>query len=251
MWMVLCSKADVAALWAYQGLKRRGLSPLVLVTAEVLANSLRWEHRVGPRGADIEIELYDGRRISKRETRGTLNRLQGVPYEQALQIRESDRMYAAQEFTAFFMSWLNALPSPILNRPTVQGLSGQWRHISEWICLASKAGLPVPGYCMTSREPADEIHNLGRLVHAGAPVITVIVVAGRAICAHAPAHILQASAEVAKLAETELLGLEFIVDSQGSWIFAGATPAPDLRSGGEELLDALFCALKEGRPGDS
>ena len=32
-------------------------------------------------------------------------------------------------------NWLNALPGPLLNQPTPQGLCGNWRHPSAWAVL--------------------------------------------------------------------------------------------------------------------
>jgi hypothetical protein len=249
MWLVLCSNSDLSALWAYQGLKERGLDPLELVSAEVLANSLRWEHRLGADGASIEITLPDGRNIRGSDTRGTLNRLQAFSYEYLPLARESDRLYAAQEFTAFFMSWLNVLPAPVLNRPTAQGLAGQWRHLSEWVWLATRARLPVPRYAKSSRDGMSQQHGFGRLVPANVPVQTVTVVAGRAVYARgqAPPEILEGCIALSNLSGVELLGVEFVVSNDDSWTFVGATPLPDLRLGGQALLDALFAALKGGR----
>ncbi|HEY0323792.1 MAG TPA: hypothetical protein VGC66_22760 [Pyrinomonadaceae bacterium] len=245
MWLVLCSNDDLSALWAYQGLKERGLAPMELVSAEVLAHSLRWEHRLGADGTYTEITLPDGRTINNRSTRGTLNRLQAFP-GYLLRARASDRLYATQEFTAFFMSWLNALPAPVLNRPTAQGLSGPWRHISEWVWLASRASLPVPRYAETSREWTAQALYSGRLVPANTPVETIIVVAGQAVCERAPAEIREGCIQLSRLSETELLGVEFVVSETGLWTFVGATPFPDLRLGGQMLLDELFSALKAG-----
>lgn len=53
---------------------------------------------------------------------------------------------------------------------------------------------------------------------------------------------------LAQLAETRLLGIELVSDtSSNSWTFAGATPMPDLRIGGEALLDALAAELYKPR----
>jgi hypothetical protein len=43
-----------------------------------------------------------------------------------------------------------------------------------------------------------------------------------------------------------LLGIDFAMSAVGApWEFAGATPLPDLRLGGEPLLDALTMALAQ------
>ncbi|NER81468.1 MAG: hypothetical protein F6K42_18255 [Leptolyngbya sp. SIO1D8] len=45
------------------------------------------------------------------------------------------------------------------------------------------------------------------------------------------------------LAHTELLGIDFVPDANGHWIFAGATPIPDLRLGGSLLIAALVARM--------
>ena len=79
MWLILCSGEDASAFWAHRGLQARGLNPLELVTADMLTNNAKWEHRVGTDGAYINITLADGRVIDNRKVRGVLNRLTHVP----------------------------------------------------------------------------------------------------------------------------------------------------------------------------
>jgi hypothetical protein len=111
----------------------------------MLAQSQRWEHR-GAKGVTIDITQADGRRLHNDTIRGVLNRLVSVPYAPLLLAHPADREYASQEHTAFFVSRLYALSLPVINRPTPQGLAGQWRHRSEWLWLAAHAGLPTPRY---------------------------------------------------------------------------------------------------------
>lgn len=244
MWLVLCASNDISALWAYRGLAARGLTPLELVSAEMLAYSVHWEHRLGADGVSIDITLADGRRIRSENTRGVLNRLLSVSSEHLLLANPADRDYATQELTAFFMSWLYALPQPVLNRPTPRGLSGQWRHVSEWIWLASKAGLPTPDYRQTSRDRVDGMGIERGLVPIGTPVSTVIVVEGNIVGSPLPAEIQEGCRRLAELSGTELLGVEFAAGSTGLWTFAGATPLPDLRLGGQVLLDIMASVLR-------
>ncbi len=97
MWLVLCSAYDIPALWAYQGLRARGLAPVELVSAELLTNTLRWEHRLGSAGVSINISLADGRVIRGDRVRGTLNRLLSLPFEYFQMASPVDRQYATQE----------------------------------------------------------------------------------------------------------------------------------------------------------
>lgn len=244
MWLVLCVSNDVSAFWAYEGLKARGLAPVELVTAEMLSYCVRWEHRLGADGVYIDITLADGRRIRNDTIRGALNRLLSVPSEHLLLTQPADREYTSHELHAFFMSWLYSLPQPVLNRPTPQGLSGQWRHVSEWVWLASKAGLPTSDYRQTSRERIDGMGVERRLVPIGAPLNKVIVVEGYPLGVQAPAEIHDGCRRLAELSGTALLGIDFCVGPAGSWTFAGATALPDLRLGGEPLLAVLASVLR-------
>jgi hypothetical protein len=244
MWLVLYASMDDSALWASQGLQARGLKPLECVSAEMLAQSQRWEHRVDAQGATIDITLADGRHIRNDAIQGVLNRLVCVPFEPLRLAHPVDREYASQELTAFCLSWLYALPSPVINRATPQGLAGQWRHRSEWLRLAACAGLPTPLYRETSEDAREERDWQGRFVPSDTPVQTVFVVADQVVGTALPSHIRHGCRRLAELSHTALLGVEFTAGSAGAWTFAGATPLPDLRLGGETLLDALAGALR-------
>jgi hypothetical protein len=243
VWLVLCHTSDVPALWAYQGLRARGLAPLELVSAEELSAALRWAHRVDGRGASVEIALADGRVISSGTLRGVLNRITAVPLALWRSGTAVDREYVEQELTALYVSWIHSLPCPVLNRATALGLAGQWRHESEWIRLAAWAGLPAPVYRQSSDDPPDDAAGASRLHAYGATTQTVIVVGGRATGARAPTAVLNGCVRLASLAETPLLGVDFAAGSAGAWTFAGATPTPDLREGGPAVIDAIMDAF--------
>ncbi len=243
MWLILCSSNDLSALWAYEGLKIRGLAPLELVRAEVLPY-VRWEHRLGADGVRINMTLPDGRRIRNEDVRGVLNRLSYVPFESLLLIHPSDREYVIQELNAFFLSWLDSLPQPMLNRPTPQGLSGQCRHVSEWVWLASEAGLPTFNYKQSSCDLTLEISVNAKVFPIGTPMSTIIVVDGHVIGAPAPPYIQNGCRRLAELSNTELLGVEFSTSTADAWTFASATTFPDLRLGGQALLNVLISVLK-------
>jgi hypothetical protein len=245
MWLALCASTDRAALWASQGLRDRGLVALEVVSADMLAQSQRWEHRVGCEGASIDITLADGRTLRHDTIQGTLNRLVAVPYEPLLQASPADAAYAGQELTTFFLSWLYALPPPMLNPATPQGLASQWRHVSEWVWRTARAGLPTPPYTQASSNTRGVLDWPVRGVPPDTPTQMVFVIADQVAGALAPAEIHTGCQRLAKAAGTALLGIEFAPGTGGPWTFAGATPMPDLRRGGETLLDALAYALQQ------
>jgi hypothetical protein len=241
MWIVLSEEhTDLPAMWAYHGLKARGLDPLELISPQLLLASPRWEHRLGLDGVHIAIDLPTGKTLDGKSIRGVLNRIAYLPPALFQQAISEDRMYAMQEMTALFMSWLTAVPAPVLNRPVSQGLCGAWRHPSEWAVLASRAGLPTFPF----RQSAQLDVPVGRrLSPLDSSVRAAFVVAGRFVGPSVPPEIADASVALAKLARVDLLGLEFAASSASPWTFASASPQPDLRLGGQVLLDALAQAM--------
>jgi hypothetical protein len=246
MWLIFCESNDISALWAFHGLKARGLKPIKIISSEMLACSLRWKHRLGTEGASIEISLADDSSIRSDKIYGVLNRLQTIPSAH-LRANPADREYAIQELYAFFLSWIHALPSPVLNPPTPQGLSGQWRHASEWVVLANNAGLPTLDYRQSSHGEIDIAALRGSLVPRGTIVETVIVVDGNVVGSKIPPAIAKSCICLAKMAETPLLGIEFSHNPSFHWTFAGATPLPNLRLGGQAVLDVLAKVLQGER----
>ena len=245
MWLTICTPDDTSALWASEGLRRRGLEPLHLISCDSLAFNIRWEHRLENGRIHTGLTLPDGRPIQSGDVRGVLNRFAAVPSSSLVLIHPSDRYYVASELQAFFLSWLNSLPAPVVNRPTPLGLAGQLRHTSEWVLLATKSGLPNGGYRQSSQDPVLPWEAAIRLPGAQGPVTTLVVVNGVVTGPPAPESIRGGCKRLSELSATPLLGVDFTVDGDASWAFAGISVMPDLRLGGEPLLDALAATLNE------
>lgn len=62
-----------------------------------------------------------------------------------------------------------------------------------------------------------------------------------------PQNIQEGCIKLANLSNAPLLGVEFGLAGDGSLIFGGANPHPDLISGGNELLDKLAVVLRGER----
>jgi hypothetical protein len=245
LWLILCHIEDLSAQWAYEGLQQHGLTPLELVTDQMLGPSLRWNHQIDANGARLEIAFDDKRILSSRAVYGVLNRLRGVPSWPILhKVREGDRKYAEQELAAFFLSWLTCLPAPILNRPTPQGFAGRERHLSEWVLLAEAAGLTTMPYQQSTR--ARHEPSIARGITPNSPSHSVLVI-GQYAFGTAPPDILRCSKRLAMLADTTILGVDFTTDAQGRWLFANTSLLPDLQLGEQPAIDALFELLNAGR----
>jgi hypothetical protein len=244
MFLILCTNEDISAHWAFQGLQQRGLAPVELITADHLAYGRVWEHRVGAATPSIRFTLPDGRTVCSTQVSGVLNRLLSAPQDLIRCAQQDDRDYAQQELSSFYLSWLQALPGVVINRPTPQGFCGRWRHTSEWAVLAQRAGLPAPPY----RQSVDDAPAQGyaTLAPAGASVINVVVLKSQFFGPPLPQDITAACCRFANLAECELMGISLFQSESGNWLFSSATPYPDLQTGGQPLLTHLANVFAKG-----
>lgn len=242
MWLVLAEPDDHSALWAFQGLKARGIDPIDIVTPQALILALVWEHRLGVGGNTARIRLHTGKTLDTTLLRGVLNRIGYLSPGLFAHAAPVDRQYVMQEMNALFLSWLSAVDSPVLNRPTPQGLCGAWRHSSEWAVLAARADVPSLTFQQSSEV---EIVADCRWYPARSVVRTVLTVAGRVISAGVPDAIAKGCERLARYAGLGIAGFEFVIGPTQEWLLAGATPQPDLSLGGESLLDSLYDAIQE------
>ncbi len=236
---VFCEDFDHAALWAAGRLRQRGVIVDVITGAD-LASAERWDHRLAAGRASIAIQLSDGRTVIGAETRGVLNRLSYLPAAWTTRIGGQDRDYALQEMYALYLSWLHALPGPVVNPPKPQGLCGNWRHPSSWMLLANKAGLSVPTY----RQSNDDDPALAWQQRTAPAPLSAFAIGRHVVAPPAfPIALHEPCRRLAQSAGVTLLGIDFAPDMDGNWQFIGASVMPDLISGGEPLIDAITDTL--------
>lgn len=251
VWLVLAPEVDEAARWAAERLPGAGLDPLCLVTDADLVHAT-WDHRVDDDQVATRLTLTDGRVLVSTEVEGTLNRLVHVPIGLITALSPADRDYAFHEWSALFLSWLSSLPGPILNPPETRGLGGAWRSPAEWAMLAAETGvLSAP----VRFDSANEWPDSGdwRAWPPYAPIEEDVIVVGEVVFARDPHDevTLAAYRRLACHAGTPILGIAFACATRGGPPHvAAATPLPDLRAGGDDLIDALAAALrgKRGAP---
>ena len=240
MWLLLCSSDDHPALWAARRLRARGLSPLLVLTPELLHYSFKWSHRLGNTDhPSIEFTLADGLRVRGEEIRGVLNRMPVLPSRLVSGLPAADRAYALQEWAALHISWLSSLQVPVLNLPVVNGLGGAWHSHAQWTWFAARAGLATPPF---REEPASPLQRPTPILAPGGSC-QAFVVDGEVAGNDLPAHVRNGLCRLAELARIRLIGVSL---EPGTHRFLGATPRPDLRLGGDALLDALSRALSVG-----
>ncbi|MDN3295826.1 hypothetical protein QWM81_17570 [Streptomyces ficellus] len=230
MWLVLCDPADDAALWAGAGLRERGLAPLDVIAPRTLVSSARSVHRLDSGRACFEIALPNERVLRSDDIDGVLNRLVHVPLEDLALASQADLSYAARELSALVLSWLECVAPVMVNRPDPRGTAGAWRTAAEWTVLAATAGLPVGPLPLTSRRTSEP---------ATPPTTSAVVVGEHVFCDEPVRHLAPACGTLARLAGTDLLGVDLGADDRHPR-FAGATPLPDLRRGGSPLIDRLY-----------
>jgi hypothetical protein len=242
VWVVLCEPFDAAAVWVYQGLAER-LAPVRLLTSEQLLSGARFEQRIGRR-CSVELELPGGEIIGSQTVTGGLNRLQGMTPRFLRRFVPEDTQYVWQECYSALVGWLYALTGNLLNPPQPMGLSGRWRPFSEWVWLAGRAGLPVASHGESvPRERAAAVIDDGGAQSGGAApqdgTRSALVVRGKVwLGAELPRGLESGCRRLAAVADTPLLGIDFALVSD-RWRFSGATPAPELRWGGDALLDLI------------
>ena len=211
-----------------------------IVTAEELVFSTSARHRLGRASVESDFVLPSGRRLAFDQLQGTLNRLAIVPENHLSRAGPSDRIYAVQELHALFTSVLYGLPGRVLNRAGPRGLCGPWLSPAEWMAQAGRAGLPIEPYLVRGGAPIPDLVL---------PAERVVYVVGDAVVivpshpGEPPAAIAEGCRALALGCGVELLGVDFAALSHGPWTFVGASPMPDLRPGGEALLDALLAAM--------
>jgi hypothetical protein len=233
VWMVLCEDDDVSALWVHKGLEHLGL-PIVLLLSSELTPSLRWNHRVGPEGAQIEITLTNGRVLHSGSIMGVFNRLHRLPYWCGQSgIPRGDWVYSREELAAFFLSWMGSFKGPVLNRPTPQGLSGRCLHAMEWTAIAAAAGLRVAPYRYSVGQGAVENE-----CDARSESIDVLIIGDKVIGAP-NGELLEPYRNLARLAKTGMLSVGLARDKRGRLYLDHATTRPDLPQHGEAALRAI------------
>ncbi|OGO38546.1 MAG: hypothetical protein A2W35_16035 [Chloroflexi bacterium RBG_16_57_11] len=238
MYCVFCRSEDLPAQWAYRGLKQRGLAPLEIFTPEALVYNRRLEHRFQAGETITRIELADGRVLDSDRVRGVLNRINFLPVEHFNVAGLDDRAYAVQEQQAIFLSWMYALPGEVINRPGARGLCGDHRSAAEWVWLATQAGLPVLPFHQSDEQPLEFTPTN--------PTFQLVVFDSEVYGASAhwcQADLRNSIGRLAELSRLRLIGLDFSISSAGEPLVMSATTLPDLRLGGEILLDALIAVF--------
>jgi hypothetical protein len=230
MWLILCHPADSVGDWARKGLRDRGLTPVELVTPDDLLYSTHLDHHFERSVAGFRVRLADGRAFADSDITGALNRVVRAPVAPLALASEADTLYARSELSALMLSLLMCIAPAAVNQPSTRGFCGAWRSVAEWTLLAARAGLPVRPLSLSSRADSEPPEP--------AATHTLVVFKESVFGGEDVQDLIPACVHLAKLAGTDLLGIDLHRDSH-SVTFTGATPLPDLCIGGDPLLDRL------------
>ena len=149
--LVLCHAGDRTALNVGATLRRRyGADAARMVSSDELELASHWSHRLDGAAATTRLRLGDGTELSSDRIGVVFNRLLWTQAQHFRSADEDDHGYAVAELYALWLSWLESLPCPVMNAPSVWGLGTQRRSHAEWLVLACQAGFAAPAYRITT-----------------------------------------------------------------------------------------------------
>lgn len=86
---------------------------------------------------------------------GVANLLPLILPEELYFFAEEERDYQSAEFRALLTFFLDALPCPVINRPSGSGLTGPFNHPIRWIDLARELSIPTVPLDIDSHDNAN------------------------------------------------------------------------------------------------
>jgi hypothetical protein len=176
--------------------------------------------RYFPDDPDRSTAVASGRKISQRQISGVLVRLPYISEAELPHIASTDRSYVAAEMGAFLLSWLSALPCPILNRPTPTCLAGPYWRQPQWLYAAAELGIPA----CTTVASAGALES--PLSDYWTPRITVTVV-GEQCFGTEDERLMTQTRSLAAAAGADLLAVHFL-QQNGVARFLGVDLVPDV-----------------------
>lgn len=149
--LIFARTDDETAIRVYSRIRERIDSTSVrFISDDELSHALHWSHRVDSGGVETDILLASGQEIRSSSIGLVFNRLIYPSLDYFSGSSEQTINYAHQEMYALWLSWLKSLSCPVVNPPTVYGISCQNRSLAEWLYLAGQAGFPTDTYRFTS-----------------------------------------------------------------------------------------------------
>lgn len=182
-----------------------------------------------------------GRPLDAHDIGAVITRLPWVFEHDLGHIVPTDRAYVAAEMNAFLLSWLTALPCPVLNRPTPTCLSGPFWRQEKWVHTAARLGIPVTP---VRRQSALWMAPAG-FPEPPAEGVTVTII-GQEHCGPVDPMLVKQARCLADVAGVDVLSVQFGGPTPGS-CFVSASLWPDITA--DEVADTLLTYIQKGSPG--
>ena len=199
----------------------------LLVAGDLCAPGWRFE----PASSDHGFATIDGVRVPAGAIQGVVTRIPHIRGLDLPQIVEGDRAYVSSELNAFLTAWLDALPCPVLNRPSAGSLMGPPFSHERWLILAARAGLALA----SRRYQAPEVHRT--------PAMAIVTVVGERWFGEVAPDVGMQALRLARLARVDLLTVRFTSATSGA-AFSSADLLTDTTP---EIADALLARLLGAR----
>jgi len=141
---------------------RSGLATVDFVSLWEMQMAVRWAQVQENGRTANELILMGGKQINLEKV-VVFNRLSSVSALTFQGLSAVDKSYSIEETQAFVLSWLAALPGPVINPATHAGLAGPGFDQLAWMLIAHKAGLPTPEISLVSSQRRFNRPHLSRL----------------------------------------------------------------------------------------
>ena len=157
------------------GALRRLGHDVVILTALALEGST-WEHRIDAAGVCTRLTPPGRSAISHTEVGAVLNRLSAPSLARFARSDPRDRDYAAAEWQALLMSWLEGLGDRVIGRVDGQGLRSlhaglSWWQWAHWCGLDAGGVITIPTPLVDPVAPQPHRGDLVRFVLVGDRVL--------------------------------------------------------------------------------
>ncbi len=217
--LVFANDADEVARGFVRRHARRGVR---LVTPRDLSRA-GWLYRFR-RGTASAQAVIEGQLVPQSRLAGVITRLGCVTTADVAQIDVADRAYVAAEMQAFLAAWLQALPCPVLNRPSTTCLAGNWWSPHRWVRTAERAGIRVSAVEQRVEWRADRMPEQPRSRNASLASVTIV---GSREIGEASPRLRQQARRLAREARLDFVTIRFSSPTADA-AFLGATLWPDL-----------------------
>jgi len=176
---------------------------------------------------------------------GVINFLPEILPEELYFFPEEERDYQAAEFRALFTFFLQALPCPVINRPSASGLTGAFNHPLYWMDRARKLDIPTIPLVIDSDHPANHPPTQKppaqpEIICLNQKIITVISISNLASNYQTRAQ--QYTLQLARHARVAYLKAAFEMTGQ-KLALARVSTVPDIRN--DELIRRIIADLQK------